>query len=480
MDPPSFASTYGSWMVSLFLETVLYGVGLLQAFLYFQWWPMDDWKIKAPVVAVMFFETVQVTFFFGSTYFRFVVNFGVLQGDLVWLDSVQLLANYLSAFTVQLYFASQIYRLTRIRVQIVEASPVGSYIVAILAVTQMCFCWDCADDHVIQTSFFLEVESDHGAEMHAPGHTGLIADAPLRLLQSFKRLHPLRVIFSLWVICVFSWTEKMISTLMVNAVNRGALTAITSGLTLVLFLIFPNTFWFFLPMAPNSKLYMNSMLATLNMRQHMAEKVLSNPWNTGRLGSVRGFSGDMPDALVSTVEFVRPVDAPEIGASSSDIVMSFCSNGPTARVSAFRLAVWFGELRFLVRATGYAIMLHMTGLDFREETRGVKVTFMLSKTGAPTIRVFETFSNNPLDAILRLPSTSEMSAWMLDRIWVAYPRAIFDGVCLTTPDQLPIYTLEARQRGWELIHYRMQSGFKIASQWARIHICTQDASCPAA
>ncbi|KAK7034109.1 hypothetical protein R3P38DRAFT_3184833 [Favolaschia claudopus] len=47
-----------------------------------------------------------------------------------------------------------------------------------------------------------------------------------------------------------------------DAINRGALTALSSGINMVLFLAVPDTFWFFLGLAPSSKLYMNSMMAT--------------------------------------------------------------------------------------------------------------------------------------------------------------------------------------------------------------------------
>ncbi|KAJ7437653.1 hypothetical protein B0H11DRAFT_2361374 [Mycena galericulata] len=70
-----------------------------------------------------------------------------------------------------------------------------------------------------------------------------------------------------------SRSNTMLNTLMVNAINRGILTALSSGLTLGLFLGYRVTFWFLLSLAPNSKLYMNSMLAMLNMRQHVRDKI---------------------------------------------------------------------------------------------------------------------------------------------------------------------------------------------------------------
>ncbi|TFK32667.1 hypothetical protein BDQ12DRAFT_771671 [Crucibulum laeve] len=47
--PSSLDSTYGIWLIALFLETmydVLYGAGLLQAWLYFHWYSKDHWGVK--------------------------------------------------------------------------------------------------------------------------------------------------------------------------------------------------------------------------------------------------------------------------------------------------------------------------------------------------------------------------------------------------------------------------------------------------
>ncbi|KAJ6483799.1 hypothetical protein C8R47DRAFT_1217491 [Mycena vitilis] len=101
-------STYGVWLVSLLLETLLYGMGLLQIWIYFAGRPTDAASVKWTVLVVLVLETIQVIFFFRSSYSRFVEHFGEIQILLIWADSLQLLAAYLSAFTVQIYFASRI------------------------------------------------------------------------------------------------------------------------------------------------------------------------------------------------------------------------------------------------------------------------------------------------------------------------------------------------------------------------------------
>ncbi|KAJ7263249.1 hypothetical protein B0H12DRAFT_1231068 [Mycena haematopus] len=114
--------------------THLHGVGMglliegllqLQAWSYFAKRQTDVASVKWTVLLVVALETIQVVFFFRSSYFRFVERFGQIQLDLIWDDSLQLLAAYLSAFIVQLYFVSRIHKLTKGRTKFSSNRVVG-------------------------------------------------------------------------------------------------------------------------------------------------------------------------------------------------------------------------------------------------------------------------------------------------------------------------------------------------------------------
>ncbi|PPR01334.1 hypothetical protein CVT24_006336 [Panaeolus cyanescens] len=64
-------------------------------------------------------------------------------------------------------------------------------------------------------------------------------------------------------------TNTMLDKLMINAVNRGGLTALAAALNLFLFVALPNSLWFLIGLFLSSKLYMNSALAFLNSRRHL-------------------------------------------------------------------------------------------------------------------------------------------------------------------------------------------------------------------
>ncbi|KAJ7932310.1 hypothetical protein B0H13DRAFT_2307867 [Mycena leptocephala] len=277
-------STYGIWLVALILEIFLFGIGVLQTWIYFDGRPTDVVSIKATVssidvvmaetkevqvLVVLFLETTQVVFFSRSSYLRFVDRFGQLQLDLIWADSLQLLAAYLSAFVVQIYFASRIHQLTKGRGRF-SLAALGIYTIYALAVVQILA-------GIAQTVLSYELRS----------FLRLDETKPVTSLQTAASLACDLLITAYLSIFLTSQkggivqTNSLMNMLIYDAINRGVLTALSSGVTMVLFLTLPNTFWFFLGLAPSSKLYMNSMLGSLNIRQRIRDRLASTDkgWN---------------------------------------------------------------------------------------------------------------------------------------------------------------------------------------------------------
>ncbi|KAF8128053.1 hypothetical protein K438DRAFT_2000512 [Mycena galopus ATCC 62051] len=266
MSAPSLESPTGL-VERTFNLSSLYGIGIVQAFLFFQWYGRKDtWSIKTPVILVM-------------------------------SDSLQLLAGYITAFTVQLYFASRIYHLTRESV-IMDGTRTWLRMLGIYLVRR-------ADVGRADPKQFYHIDS---------GHT--------RKLEKTKAVTTLQTaasaacdLFITAFLCAFLQRhkkglpriEKVMNMLMMNAVNRGALTAVSSIATMGLFLASPDTFWFSYRSPPTANvIYMNSMLATLNMRQHFQKQVLGNEWDTIDISDFPGDSRPRGRSAVSAVEFVRP------------------------------------------------------------------------------------------------------------------------------------------------------------------------------
>ncbi|KAJ7618528.1 hypothetical protein FB45DRAFT_931852 [Roridomyces roridus] len=263
-------ATYGVWLVSLFVETFLYGIGFLQIYRYFASVPKDRAFIKFTVLGILFLETVQIIFFFYSSYDRFVNRFGEPQLNLIWADSLQLLAAYLGAFVVQIYFAHRIHRLTQGRSKF-SISAFGLYIIFALAFVSIVA-------GVVQTA----------TSYHLRSYLKLDQTKAITTVQAASAL-ACDLLITIYL-CLFLRRQKgefmrtnsLMDSLIHDAINRGTLTAVSSGLNMALFLALPNTFWFFLGLAPNSKLYMNSMMSTLNGREARRAKLDSSDkdWNS--------------------------------------------------------------------------------------------------------------------------------------------------------------------------------------------------------
>ncbi|KAF8961617.1 hypothetical protein BDZ97DRAFT_1759796 [Flammula alnicola] len=69
-------------------------------------------------------------------------------------------------------------------------------------------------------------------------------------------------------------TNSLLNSLMINAVNRGMLTATCAALNLILFIALPGTFYFFIGVEMSGKLYMNSALATYGPSHRFRSSVL--------------------------------------------------------------------------------------------------------------------------------------------------------------------------------------------------------------
>ncbi|KAJ7897456.1 hypothetical protein B0H13DRAFT_2337884 [Mycena leptocephala] len=212
---------------------------------------------------------------------------------------------YLSGFTVQIYFASRVHRLTRETVMLFRLPAFGIYVADSWPSSR--FVW---------TPLILQTWPD-GVHPFFSHHD--IADCRVVCLRHSH--HGVSRYFLARNKNEMSRSNTMLNTLMVNTINRGMLTALSSGLTLVS--RYRETFWFLLSLAPNSKLYMNSMFAMLNMRKHVQAKI-DQGWENINLNDARS-------ATNAPLEFVKspdlldtdPVDLPSCDLEEVDCPTPF-------------------------------------------------------------------------------------------------------------------------------------------------------------
>ncbi|KAJ7019499.1 hypothetical protein C8F04DRAFT_1088360 [Mycena alexandri] len=261
-------STWGIWLISLLIQSLLQGMGLLQAYLYFFWYA-DGWMTKVTVLVVVALETFQLIMIFGSTYHYLIDGFGDFPGLLAvyWECWVQLGATYAAAFVVQAYFAHSIYVLQRkdkilplvifLFALVTFGGGLGQVILAsrLVSFTQL--------DRVKTTTI---INATFGAATDV-----LVAVGLSWRLQGAKG--------------GIQATNNLLNYLIVFSINRGFLTAMAAIIQIILFFAYPGTFYFFAMVWLSGKLYMNTILATLNTREH-AKSLLGSHGSNYQLGSV--------------------------------------------------------------------------------------------------------------------------------------------------------------------------------------------------
>ncbi|KAJ6542304.1 hypothetical protein DFH09DRAFT_1282583 [Mycena vulgaris] len=272
-------STFGVWLVALFLESILYGMGLLQVYLYFLWYHKDNWVIKGTTATVprirltplfSILETFQTVTFFVLVYSFLIDDFGIFEklAFIPWQSLAQLTSIYVSIFICQIYFAHTIYVLHK-------KSKVLPAVIVLLALVAMAGA-------IAQVVISVHINQWTGlgklsVYLNLQAACTLAADILITVGLSW-RLNSTR--------SGVQSTNKLLNFLIINAINRGVLTMLTALLNMILvhppvlstglddselnlqFLAEPGTFYFMLIVIISGKLYMNSMLAILNTRQH--------------------------------------------------------------------------------------------------------------------------------------------------------------------------------------------------------------------
>ncbi|KAJ7675903.1 hypothetical protein DFH06DRAFT_1170852 [Mycena polygramma] len=246
------ASTLGIWLVAQLLQAILYGMGLLQVYLYFFWYPTDRWFTKSAVVLITVLETAQTCLFFGASYELFINGFGQFgpNANVPWEAKGQLLALTLSTFVAQEYFAHTLFLIHKRKI-------IYPMFVALLGVASLAA-------GIAQTTILFTVQTfaelgKTSASLNVQAATALACDFCITVGLCWKLNTSRTGIQS---------TNKLINFLILTSINRGVFTMLFAILNIIMWLTKPEAFYFLMMNILCGKFYMNSMLAILNTREH--------------------------------------------------------------------------------------------------------------------------------------------------------------------------------------------------------------------
>ncbi|KAH9924326.1 uncharacterized protein BXZ73DRAFT_103617 [Epithele typhae] len=249
-------TSYGVMLVSTVGTAVLYGFTVLQALYYFGKFPQDSRWLKAAVGITTGMDGVTVILDTHMVYYYLILNYNnppALETE-VLSAQIELLLTYTVVLVVQLFFITRMWHLR----------PHWWWIPAILGVLAV------ASWVMIIAIFARVVHDTKWTDTDRPSVTrplavnwvlGMIVDVAITV-----------------VLCWYLWSDKqmvrhktnvMLNRIIVFLVNRAAIAAIVQVLTLVTKVGLPNTLIWIAFHNILSKVYANSMLATLNARMSL-------------------------------------------------------------------------------------------------------------------------------------------------------------------------------------------------------------------
>ncbi|TFK89681.1 hypothetical protein K466DRAFT_597565 [Polyporus arcularius HHB13444] len=301
--PPAdleLGSSYGVMLLSTIITAALYGFTVLQTLYYFEQFPKDSWLLKTSIVVLWILDTLTTVFDTHEVYFYLIQNYNNPPALLkeIWSAQAELLVTYTVVLIVQIFFLLRMHHLR----------PHMWYIPAFLGVVALA-------SYAMVVAIFTRV-------VHDSAWTDTDRPAVTRPLTANWVLGMIVDIGITVVLCWYLWSEKgavrqktnvMLNRIIVVLVNRGAIAAVVQVLTLLTKFIWPQTLVWLAFHNALSKVYTNSMLATLNARVGLRKIIMDTELDQTQPPSLSHFSAARPGGVS------RPVSkAPTIGHLKQD------------------------------------------------------------------------------------------------------------------------------------------------------------------
>jgi len=305
MSGPPIDTTFGAAFVALVISAVLYGLTLLQTYSYFGRFPRDPLHLKITVFVLWVLDTLHLVLCTTAIYWYLVRNFNN-PGELAfnhWTINLQTDCNGVIGLIVELFFAQRVWKVSK-----------NMYLTGIICVLAFLHCG--LGIYFTVQSFILK-EFMKYSELTWVTSVGLGGAAAADILIAVSLVYFLGKNRT-----GFEATDSLITTLMLYAINTGLLTSICASLAVICFAIMPTNFIWLSFFWCLGKLYVNSILASLNSRMQLRERIspsegtfvnLTNLRNDGSLqspGINRRFSRSSgmiktPRQLTITVETTK-------------------------------------------------------------------------------------------------------------------------------------------------------------------------------
>ncbi|KAF8895422.1 hypothetical protein BD779DRAFT_726215 [Infundibulicybe gibba] len=254
---PKIDSTYGSAFIGLVAGSVLYGVTLLQTYLYYKQYPKDSIIIKFLVFFVWVLDTTHLILCGVAMYWYLITNFS----NETALTKTTWSMDGLIGLIVECFFARRLW--------IMSGNLILTAIIVLLA---------CIHFGLGIVEGFLLVETNKFPELIWVTSAGLGSAAAADIIIACSLCYYLSKSRT-----GFSRTDSLITTLTVYSLTTGLITSVIASIAVVTFATMPTNFVWLAFFWVLGKCYVNSLLAALNSRGSLREKVAPHDLGTFNL-----------------------------------------------------------------------------------------------------------------------------------------------------------------------------------------------------
>ncbi|KAH9057314.1 hypothetical protein EDB87DRAFT_1686429 [Lactarius vividus] len=304
-------NSFGAAFVGLLVSTTLFGLTIVQTWIYFWHYHKRDPKaLKLFIAFVTVMDTLHTILCAYAVYWYLILNYGNVEslGYSMWALDIQVVISIFVGASVQLYYTRRVY-------------IGGSYFSFVVYCTSKTFSskpkYPHPDLHrsVSRYRFLLRILCVAHFAFAVSSlnffkkRRVLVFTAKEIILKQFALFHSLT-----WIPCVgmtlgaladlliamtmcwslyrrktgYARTDSMIMTLMAYSINSGLLTCVLATAMTISFVVSPSSLIWLAFYWAMSKCYVNSLLAMLNCRDHVRDRsTTDHPDNPFNLSSIR-------------------------------------------------------------------------------------------------------------------------------------------------------------------------------------------------
>lgn len=267
----SVPATYGAILVGGFLAAALSGIVTVQSFIYFKLYPTDlAWR-KAIVAVIWSLDSIHTALVGASIWIYLIQNFGDTSkiNDIPVTVAMTIALTAILTFIVHCFFAHRIHKLSRCDWRI--SAPILAF----------AFLRLCSASITTAEMIHLKTFSEFKQEFRWIFTLGLALSSLVDILIAIFLCYSLQTTRK-----AASSMDYIVNSVILYTLENNSLTSAATVISMVCWLVMPTNLIFMGLHFVISKLYANSLLATLNARKQLRQE-----------RAQRGLSGELPLAF---------------------------------------------------------------------------------------------------------------------------------------------------------------------------------------